>query len=570
MQTQFSPEALADPHTRELEGILRSCVHCGFCTATCPTYVTARRRARQPARAHLPHQGPARDRPQDRGRGRLADRPLPLLPLLRDDLPVGRRLSPARRPRAGQDRAELPPPARRPPHARGARPAHPFASGLPRGAQARGARTAIHARAQRSAGDRAEARGDAGACPDVAAPAGPAEKPGVYAAAGVEGKRRRMALLGGCAEAVLRAPHHAATIRLLNRAGIEVVIPNGEGCCGSLAHHMGAEQRALAQARADIDAWTREIDGGGARGDRRHRLRLRRDDQGLWLHAARRSGLRREGRAGRCARQGHRGGRGRARTRLQAPRDASPSPIMPPARCSTAQKIVEQPKALLRRAGFDVRAIPEAHLCCGSAGTYNILQPEIAGALRDRKVANIARVKPDVDRRRQHRLPDPDRLGDRDAGRAYCRTARLGERRPGAGRLGLTLCRHSRGPPGQARGLARHGPGSTGAVGQAAGERAGFWLLWRYLLVDRFAVRSSNPCRHGRACPAIHAGPPQERVPPRRDRQEGGRSQGFSRLPASMRWAFVDGRDKPGHDALMAPSATSAMLPIPSPQQPTR
>ena len=179
------------------------------------------------------------------------------------------------------------------------------------------------------------------------------------------------------------------------------------------------------------------------------------------------------------------------------------------------------------------------------------------------------------------------------------------------------------------------------------------WLLWRYLLVDRFAVRSSNPCRHGRACPghprraaartspasarpagrrtvvvrrtlavmaglvpaihagsaartsqrdksanfgsygvmcwstgllfvrrtlavmaglvpAIHAGPPQERVPPRRDRQEGGRSQGFSRLPASMRWAFGDGRDKPGHDALMAPSATSAMLPIPSPQQPTR
>ena len=62
--------------------------------------------------------------------------------------------------------------------------------------------------------------------------------------------------------------------------------------------------------------------------------------------------------------------------------------------------------------------------------------------------------------------------------------------------------------------------------------------------------------------PAIHAGPPQERVPPRRDRQEGGRSQGFSRLPASMRWAFVDGRDKPGHDALMAPSATSAMLPF--------
>ena len=92
---------------------------------------------------------------------------------------------------------------------------------------------------------------------------GPAENPRVHPGAGAAGPRRRMALLGGCAEAVLAPQIHAATIRLLNRAGIDVVIANGEGCCGSLAHHMGVEERALAQARADIDAWTREIDGEG-------------------------------------------------------------------------------------------------------------------------------------------------------------------------------------------------------------------------------------------------------------------------------------------------------------------
>ena len=60
------------------------------------------------------------------------------------------------------------------------------------------------------------------------------------------------------------------------------------------------------------------------------------------------------------------------------------------------QKIVREPKALLSRAGFDVRDVPEGHLCCGSAGTYNLLQPEIAGRLRDRKVANIESVAPAI------------------------------------------------------------------------------------------------------------------------------------------------------------------------------
>jgi glycolate oxidase iron-sulfur subunit len=224
---------------------------------------------------------------------------------------------------------------------------------------------------------------------------GPAENPRLHAATGGAGARRRMALLGGCAEAVLAPQIHAATIRLLNRAGVDVVIASGEGCCGSLAHHMGAEQRALAQARADIDAWTREIDGEGldaivvsASGcgatikDYGYMLR---DDPAYAKKAARVAALARD--VSEVA--------ATLDLDFKAPRRLA---VAYHAACSLqhAQKIVDQPKALLRRAGFDVRSIPEAHLCCGSAGTYNILQPEMAGALRDRKVANIARVKPDV------------------------------------------------------------------------------------------------------------------------------------------------------------------------------
>jgi glycolate oxidase iron-sulfur subunit len=204
-----------------------------------------------------------------------------------------------------------------------------------------------------------------------------------------------VALLGGCAEAVLAPQIGAAAIRLLNRAGIGVVIAKGEGCCGSLAHHMGEEARALAQARADVNAWTREIEGEGLEAivvtasgcgstikDYGYMLR---DDPAYATKAARVAALAKD---------------------ISEVASSLELDFAPPkslvvayhAACSLqhGQKIVDPPKALLRRAGFDVRSIPEAHLCCGSAGTYNMLQPEIATRLRDRKVANIARVKPDV------------------------------------------------------------------------------------------------------------------------------------------------------------------------------
>jgi glycolate oxidase iron-sulfur subunit len=395
VQTQFAPEALADPHTRELEGILRSCVHCGFCTATCPTYVTT---------------GDERDSPRGRiylikdlletGRKIQADDVWPIDHCLSclacmTTCPSGveyRRL-------VDHARVEIEESYRR-----------PLADRLMRAvlvrliASRQGFRAALRlaaaGRVVKPALGRLPGIGpkiDAmlALAPTALPRPGPAENPSLHAAASGAGPRRRMALLGGCAEAVLAPQIHAATIRLLNRAGVDVVIASGEGCCGSLAHHMGAEQRALAQARADIDAWTREIDGEGldaivvtASGcgatikDYGYMLR---DDPAYAKKAARVAALARD--VSEVA--------GAVDLDFKAPRRLA---VAYHAACSLqhAQKIVDQPKALLRRAGFDVRSIPEAHLCCGSAGTYNILQPEMAGALRDRKVANIARVKPDV------------------------------------------------------------------------------------------------------------------------------------------------------------------------------
>ena len=245
-----------------------------------------------------------------------------------------------------------------------------------------------------------------------------------------------MALLAGCAQIVLAPQINAAAIRLLNRAGVEVVIAKGEGCCGSLAHHMGAEARALAQARADIDAWTREIEGEGLEAivvtasgcgatikDYGYMLR----DDPLYADKARRvAALARD--ISEIA-----GGLG---LDFAAPRRLV---VAYHAACSLqhGQKILDAPKALLRRVGFDARSIPEAHLCCGSAG--HLQHP----AARDRQRAARAQGRQHRprearrDRRRQHRLHRADRLRDRDAGRPYGRASRLGERRPGAQGIGL-------------------------------------------------------------------------------------------------------------------------------------
>jgi len=203
----------------------------------------------------------------------------------------------------------------------------------------------------------------------------------------------RVALLGGCAQKVLRPSINDAAIRLLTRLGVEVVLPRSEGCCGALAHHLGEEREALKQARHDIDVWTAEIERGGldaiiitASG-----CGTVIKDYGFML----RGDPAYAGKAARVAALAkdiseYLSGLGAIpRERPTGQTIAYHSP------CSMqhGQHIGDQPKRLLREAGFVVKDVPEGHICCGSAGVYNILQPEIATRLRARKVAHIERTR---------------------------------------------------------------------------------------------------------------------------------------------------------------------------------
>jgi glycolate oxidase iron-sulfur subunit len=213
----------------------------------------------------------------------------------------------------------------------------------------------------------------------------------VFAAHGE--RRARIGLLAGCVQTVLEPSINAATIRVLTRAGCEVVTISG--CCGSLAHHLGRERdtlefgvRVLEQVDAErrgggLDALVANASGCGTHAkDYGHLFR----NHPLAVQAADASA--------------------RARDVTELLAEIGLPPAREPSRVTVAyhsacsmqhgQKIDEPPRALLRQVGFVVREIGEGHLCCGSAGTYNILQPEIATRLRERKLANIARAGADI------------------------------------------------------------------------------------------------------------------------------------------------------------------------------
>jgi glycolate oxidase iron-sulfur subunit len=209
------------------------------------------------------------------------------------------------------------------------------------------------------------------------------------------GAKARVALLQGCAEPVLSPEVRAATLRLLARAGCEVVFAAGEGCCGALVHHLGREGDALAAARRNVDAWTAEIEGKGLDAvivttsgcgttikDYDHMLRA---DPAYAEKAARVSALAMDV--------------SEFLAKVGLP-DAAPRGLTvayhPPCSLQHGQKVTEAPKRLLAQAGFSVRLPAEAHLCCGSAGTYNILQSELAGQLGARKAERLAALNADV------------------------------------------------------------------------------------------------------------------------------------------------------------------------------
>lgn len=202
-------------------------------------------------------------------------------------------------------------------------------------------------------------------------------------------------MLTGCAQSVLDPAINAATIRLLTRLGVEVVVPAGAYCCGALNHHLGQEKAALSRARRLIDIWLGQIDPGeidaiiintsGCGTVIRDYGHMFAEDAAYREKAKRIVALTKDISEFLIERE----------VSFRTPKALK---VAYHSACSLqhGQKITEQPKSLLRRAGFNVVDIPEGHLCCGSAGTYNLLQPDLANSLKQRKIANIESVKPDV------------------------------------------------------------------------------------------------------------------------------------------------------------------------------
>ncbi|WP_424629247.1 glycolate oxidase subunit GlcF [Bradyrhizobium sp. SYSU BS000235] len=399
MKTEFSAAQLADPDIREADKILRACVHCGFCTATCPTYVLLGDELDSPrGRIYLIKDMLENDRKPTQEVVKHVDRCLSCLACMTTcpsgvnymhlvdqarvkveneySRPLSERILRAVLgtvlPRPGLFRASM----------MAARLVKPLASLLPSSPAGQTAPTFF---------DRVRAM--LALAPRTLPQPGPAGGT-VFPAVGT--KRGRVALLQGCAQQVLSPGINQAAIRFLTRHGIEVVLVADEQCCGSLTHHMGQDGDALRRARANIDVWTKEADSKGLDAilittsgcgttikDYGYMLR---EDRAYAAKAKRVSALAKDVTEYVGSLD------------IAWPQGGKDLVVAYHSACSLqhGQKITQLPKDLLSKSGFVVKDVPESHLCCGSAGTYNILQPDIAKRLRERKIANIASVKPDV------------------------------------------------------------------------------------------------------------------------------------------------------------------------------
>lgn len=402
MQTSFTLAQLADPAIESVNSILRSCVHCGFCTATCPTYVLLGDELDSPrGRIYQLKSFIEEDRTPTDEEVKHIDRCLSCLSCMTTcpasvhymhlvdhgrahiektyDRPMIDRLT-----RAFISKV-LPHPGR-------------FRWALIAGSLARPFRALMPKRL----------RTMLNLLPGKVPSPGWADKAQMFPANGwtvggpsVGGPAKaRVALLSGCAQQVLGPHVNEATVRLLNRIGVDVVVTNPKGCCGALVHHMGKAETSHEQAKAMIDAWIEQADRPGDKGGLDAIIvnasgcgttvkdygYMFRNDPDYAVKAARVAGMAKD------------------ITEFLADRDMSavrvPGNVAVTyhSACSMqhGQQIKTAPVDLLRNAGFTVREPAESHLCCGSAGTYNMLQPEIAGQLKARKLRNIQATEPAV------------------------------------------------------------------------------------------------------------------------------------------------------------------------------
>ncbi|MFY0647249.1 glycolate oxidase subunit GlcF [Sulfitobacter geojensis] len=394
MQTTFTDTQMRDPAVQRSNEILRSCVHCGFCTATCPTYQVLGDELDSPrGRIYLIKDMLENDRDPDAKTVKHIDRCLSCLACM-TTCPSGvhymhlvdhaREYIDQRYKRPFTDRALrwmlariLPYPMRFRVALLGAKIGRPFARFMPD----------VRLRAMLEM------------APKVIPPVSRNDDPQSFAAVGP--KRKRVALMTGCAQKALNTDINDATIRLLTRLGAEVVVAEGAGCCGALTHHMGKTDESHASAAKNIRAWCREMDGEGLDAivintsgcgttvkDYGHMFR----NDPLAADAARVSAIARDV----------------SEVLMDLEQDTpahGTASVIPEgmvvayhAACSLqhGQQIKTFPKDLLKKAGFTVVEPADSHLCCGSAGTYNLMQPEISGQLKARKLRTLEAKNPDV------------------------------------------------------------------------------------------------------------------------------------------------------------------------------
>jgi glycolate oxidase iron-sulfur subunit len=387
MRTSFTLAQLADPHVAASEKILRACVHCGFCTATCPTYVLDGNELDSPrGRIYLIKDMLENERPATAEVVLHVDRCLSCLACM-TTCPSGVHYMHL----VDHARAYIEQTYRRPAPDRLLRAA--LASLLPYPRRFR-LMLAV-ALAGKPFAALAEAIGlkRAAAMLRLAPSQWPHHPLAPQTFKAVGPRQGRVALLAGCVNDVLAPQINAAAIRVLTRLGIEVVVAKGAGCCGSLVHHLGREAQALAQARANIDAWTAVesldaivITASGCGTTVKDYGFMLRTDSAYAGKAAKVAGLAQDI------------SEYLATLPLKAAQVAPRLVVAYHSACSLqhGQRVTRQPKELLDRLGFDVKDVPDGHLCCGSAGTYNILQSDIARRLRELKVGTIERLRPDV------------------------------------------------------------------------------------------------------------------------------------------------------------------------------
>jgi len=373
MQTRLADFIRDTPDGRTADEILRKCVHCGFCTATCPTYqllgdeldgprgriylikellegaeVTAR------TRTHLDRCLTCRacetTCPSGVRYGRLAD--------------IGRRLVEKEVPRPLLERikrrallAVIPHRTRFAPLLAMGRLARPF---LPSA---------------------------------IARKVPPRDPPGRWPA---PRHARRMLALGGCAQGAIAPGIDTAAARVLDRLGISYVPAPATGCCGAASHHLGAHDVALAMMRRNIDAWWPEIEAGAeavvvtasaCAGEVKEYAEILEHDPAYAGKAARVSALARDLSEVVAAEDC---------TRLAPNRGPQRIAFHSPCTLQHGQKIRGVVEGILERAGFELTAVADAHLCCGSAGTYSILQPKLSRALLSRKIDSLEADRPEA------------------------------------------------------------------------------------------------------------------------------------------------------------------------------